>query len=301
MKFPLYFYLIIWDLVPIALFWLLWGLFLLCFLKDTVHEVIFTFLELIYSKTFNTPEQKGYKEEKEDRYKLDSRGYKWLILKSNIHVPGILSGMLVFLVYCVVATAFAVFWDTTFIQSKVDNCVIGEEFDCFTKNSRLNSKPLDCRLKNYNDSDTVCYKLAWNIGEGLADAGGILTMSSAVLTGSAVVVLNAKLYLGKCLECCKCCKRSKRTRQNIVISVLLGFQLILLLGVSAGLLSLLMLPYLWNLVRSNTAMLMKTLSVLFTLYSMGWLPWYFCYIVDSDDEKSKNEKKNESKKLSQVA
>ena len=320
----LYSYIILADLIPIIAFWLILGLSFLSFLKHEVNELGLKLLQFIYSSNFGKSTHKNEKEksekdaskkndkekEKEGKENEDKVSFKltkkWITLKvgnDTIYFPTVLNGFVTLLLYCVCATSFAVFWDSTIIKTKADNCVVGEGFDCFPRNSRLSAEPLNC--SNYEGPDdlgVVCRKLQWDFTQGATDAGGMFTASAIILVVTVTVILQVKRFMIRltiscCSKecCCKCYYRKMhyKTIEKVVIVAMFAIQLVSLVAVTGVLFLLFAYASVWNYFRYNSARMMKTLCFIFSLLILMFVPWYFCFIEygtkNGKTEKSKGE------------
>ena len=140
----LYIYLVVLDMVPIFIIWTISAFVFLYFLKPTVNKAILQIIK-IYSSSF---ELEAETESSGSSHRIEISGYKWLSLQVSgdckVHFPGLVNGMLIFLVYCVWASTVAIFWDKALLASKIDECIIGDGFDCFERQSMLNSTPQNC-------------------------------------------------------------------------------------------------------------------------------------------------------------
>ena len=186
------------------------------------------------------------------------------------------------------ATSFAVFWDSSIVKTKADNCLAGEGFDCFLLDSRLSAEPLNC--SNYEDPDyigVICRELQWDVTQGTTDAGGMFTASTIILVVTVTAILQVKRFLiwltifccsKKC--CYKCYFRTKhyKTIEKVVIGFMFAIQLVCLIVVTVVLFLFFALAPLWNYFRYNSARMMKTLCFIFSLLILMFVPWYFCFI-----------------------
>ena len=298
----LYKYIIIADFVPIIGMWFLLGLLFLSFLRLQVSVIALKLLQFVYSSNFGQPGKN--EEEKKVTFELKE---KWISLKVQgnvIHFPQVLNGLVALLLYSVCATSFAVFWDSTIVRSKMDNCIFGDGFDCFLRNSRLTAKPLNC--SNFTDTDNigvVCHKLQWDYGQGISDAGGMFSAATftlflvvfGILKIKKVLILIAIYCCYKCCSCkccCSCCYRMKHHRklEKTVTAFMFVVQLVALAAMSFVFILFLTHAPLWDYFRYNAARMMKTLCLLFTLFMLACIPWYFCYIeYDVEETKNKND------------
>ncbi len=228
---------------------------------------------------------------------------KWISLqvqRQKVHLPSILNGLVSLLLYSVCATSFAVFWDGALIQSKFDNCISGEGFSCFPRNSRLTDAPVNCSSYTEDVVGLICFKFQWDVSKGLADAGGIVNAATLVLVITVTIILTIKTiltWLIVCLGytkhpdcCCRCSfkKRYFKRIESAVITTMFVFQVIaILISVTAVLLVLGIGP-LWNYFRHDYARMMKILCFFLTIFILLCIPWYICYIEDvSEEDKAK--------------
>ena len=321
----LYCYIILADMIPIIIVWLVLGIFFLLILKHRMNELRLKLLQIIYSSNFgkstNNKEKakskkdaskKDYKEKekegKDKKFCEDKVSFKltkeWITLKlgnDTIYFPSVLNGFVTLLLYCVCATSFAVFWDSTIVKTKVDNCLVGEGFDCFLRDSRLSAEPLNC--SNYEDPDSggvICLRLQWDVTQGMTDAGGMFTASTIILGVAVTAILQVKRFLIRltifccCKKCCyKCYYGTKhyKTIEKVVIGFMFTIQLVCLIAVTGVIFLLFAYAPVWNYLRYNSARMMKTLCFIFSLLILTNVPWYFCFI----EYGTKNDKTEKSK------
>ena len=207
----------------------------------------------------------------------------------------------------VCAATLAIFWDSGMLVSKIDECIIGDGFDCYRRESMLKSLPLDCTT--FNESvgkglgkglGIVCYKIQVDFPMALTEAGGVPVTSATILLSVAKGLFYFKVgfrhILTKCCCCrCKsengengkkqCCKRESRERT--IIFVMAAAQIILLIAMLGGIICALAISQLWNYLRSDGAKLLSTLSIVLTIYAILWIPWYLCYFEIIDKGKKK--------------
>lgn len=280
---PLYVYLIGIDIGPIFLIWLVLAVSLVCCLKPTIKKVAVQIIKL-YSSSF---ELEAEEESCNSAQGIQLSGYTWLSVQLSdshrMHYPRIVIGMLIFLIYCVWASTVAIFWDKAMLTSKINECIVGDGFDCFRRDSRLESLPLDCTTFNKSVS-IVCYKIIVDFPRGLAEAGGVPITSATIFLTVAKSIFYIKVCLKKFLNYIKC---SRENRERTIVLLMAFAQISLLIATLGVIIGGLTISPAWNYLRSNGAKLMSTLSILLTLYAIIWIPWYLCYveIVDKKNEK----------------
>lgn len=261
-------------MAPIFMLWILLAILFVFQLKPTISKVIVYILK-VYSSNFEL------ETESSERFKLEAQssegtGYTWLSLKIDnnhrIHFPRMVKGMLVFLLYCVCASTVAIFWDKAVLASKIDECIIGDGFDCFRRDSRLTYLPLNCSTFNKSVS-IVCYRIAMDFPRGIAEAGGVPVTSASILVATAKVLFYSKVYFKKIL-CCKC---RNKTKEKIITLVMATAQIFLLAISMFAIIGGLTITPAWNYLRSNAAKLLTTMSTVLTIYAIIWIPWYLCY------------------------
>ena len=327
----LYSYIILADLIPIITAWFTLGILFLFFLKHEVNEFGLKLLQFVYSSNFGKLTKKEKEKnndaasKKNDKAKdKDTKFYedvsfklakKWIALKvgnDTIYFPTALNGFVTLLLYCVCATSFAVSWDSTIVQTKADNCLVGEGFDCFLRNSRLSAEPLNCSdYEDPGDDGVICHKLQWDALQGTTDAGGMFTSSTIILWFSVTVILQVKKFLiwlticccsKKCCSkecCCKCYYRKKhyKTIEKVVTGFMFSIQLVCLIVVTSVLFLIFAHAPVWNYFRYNSARMMKTMCFIFSLLILIFVPWYFCFIEYGTkvEHGTKNDKTEKSK------
>lgn len=274
--FPLYAYLICFDMVPIFILWLALAFVVLWFLKPMVNRTVVEIIKVAYSTYFELGEEaKTYEDGKPQ-----SNDYQWLTFQVDnykVHFPGLVNGMLIFLVYSVWAATAAVFWDTAVVQTRIDECIIGDNFDCYTQESRLTSFPLNCTSFNESGTSLICYKLNFRFSRGISEAGGVMVTSSAIFMVVARVIIFTKAF-GK----------KKKIGERVIVILMAAAQFSLLLILLSLIIIVLAVTPLWNILRSDAARLLKALSIVFTIYALIWVPWYLCHFeIDNKTKKKK--------------
>lgn len=265
----LFWYLVVFDLVPIVIWWFLLAIALLDYLRPVVNKTVVLTMQAVYSKEFSLLE----KQQKEDLWiTYEAGGVK-------VYFPKVINGMLIFLFYSICATSIAAFWDKAVIQFRKDQCIVGDEFNCYLQGSRLRTNALDCGVSNYSDSAIVCYSLRFDYGSGIADAGGIFSASSVALMVVAKVIIHTRKGLRWC--CSKCMKRQER----FVMVTLWALQTLSLFLIAIALGLVLSFTPLWNRITMDFARLLKIISISVTIYVTLWIPWYWCYFETEDKKK----------------
>ena len=97
-----------------------------------------------------------------------------------------------------------------------------------------------------------------------------------MLVGVAKALFYAKVYIRKFLGRFFYFK-SKERREKLIVLLMATTQIVLLLGMLVLIIIVLTHSTLWYRLRSNGAKLMTTLSIVLTIYSIIWIPWYLCY------------------------
>lgn len=283
MALPLYAYLVGIDMGPIFVIWLVSAIFFVCHLKPSISKVAVQIIK-VYSSSF---ELEAEAESSNSSQVIELSGYTWLSLKLSdsckVHYPRIVIGMLIFLIYCIWASTVAIFWDKAMLTSKIDECIVGDGFDCFRRDSRLQSLPLDCATFNESVS-IICYKIRVDFPRGVAEAGGVPVTSATIFLTVAKAIFYIKLYLKKCFKKCGCTCDTER----FIVKLMATLQMLLLIGMLGGIIGALTISPLWNHVRSNGAKLMSTSSIALTIYAIIWIPWYLCYFEVVDQKEKKN-------------